>query len=244
MRYGLLADIHGNLEALEHALHVLAAEGAEELLCLGDVIGYNANPAECVDLVRERCSVTIKGNHERMVLGGSLDGVRQETIDATTWTRLQLSEDQLAWLEALPETARVGGDVLMVHGSPVDPDEYILTTDAIRESMSALKRDHPGVRICFYGHTHFPMFIGLPELHMRFHEQRTLGLRPDRIYLINPGSVGQPRDGCAKTAFALYDTDAAEVTFYRGEHDVKRAQDKIRAAGLSERFASRLGRGK
>lgn len=244
MRYGILADIHGNLEALEVALSRLDGEGADTILCLGDVVGYNANPAECLAKARERCSAIITGNHERMVLGRNLEGIRQETRDATEWTRDQLSAEEIAYIEALPESMPIGEHLLIVHGAPRDPDEYILSTDAIRDNMEVLRRDHPGVKVCFFGHSHFPMVIGYPDIHTRFHETRTIELDPSRLYLINPGSVGQPRDGCPKASCALYDDDAHAITIFREPYEIASTQGKIRAAGLSERLAARLELGK
>lgn len=244
MRYGILADIHANLEALEAAFTFLAEQEVDDIVCLGDIVGYNANPKECLDQVRARCSTSIKGNHERMVLGGSLAGVRQETLDATEWTRNQLSDEDLAYLGGLGDTAPLGDGVLLVHGSPRDPDEYILSTDAIRDNMDLLKREHPAVKVCFFGHSHFPMIIGLPEIHTRFHETKTVALDPARLYLVNPGSVGQPRDSCPLSSFAIFDTDRHAVTIYRRPYDVTKTQEKILAAGLHERLASRLERGK
>jgi predicted phosphodiesterase len=244
MKYGIIADIHANLEALENALRFLDAEKVDEILCLGDVIGYNADPVECLRRVRERCSVVIQGNHERMVLGASLYGVRRETLEATEWTRNQLSEDDLKFIEGLGEEKRVTDDILIVHGSPRDKDEYILSTDAIRENIHVLKAKHPGVKVCFFGHSHYPMVIGAPEVHTRFHETRRLELDKGRLYLINPGSVGQPRDGCPLSSFAIFDTDAWAVTIYRQPYDIAATQKKIIDAGIDKKLASRLELGK
>ena len=105
MRYGIIADIHGNVEALDNAIAFLQKEEVDEILCLGDVIGYNADPVECLAKVRSTCAAVIQGNHERMVLGGSLEGVRRETLEATEWTRNQLSEDDIEWIKTWPDEA-------------------------------------------------------------------------------------------------------------------------------------------
>ena len=138
MRYGIIADIHANLEALEKCLAFLESEKVDEILCLGDVIGYNADPSECLKLVRAKCKAVISGNHERMVLGASLYGVRKETLEATEWTKNQLSPDELKYIEGLADETKVGEKILLVHGSPRDKDEYILSTDAIRDRKSVV----------------------------------------------------------------------------------------------------------
>jgi predicted phosphodiesterase len=244
MKYGIIADIHANLEALENALRVLEAERVEKILCLGDVIGYNADPVACLKLAREKCAVVIQGNHERMVLGASLYGVRKETLEATEWTRSRLSPDDLKYIESLPEEARVDESILLVHGSPRDKDEYILSTDAIRENMHVLRTKHPEVKVCFFGHSHYPMVIGPTEVHPRFQETRKFDLDRNKVYMINPGSVGQPRDACPLSSFAVFDADAWTVTIYRLPYDIPATQKKILEAGIDRRLASRLEVGK
>ncbi len=244
MRYGIIADIHANLEALTKSIAFLDEQKVDKILCLGDVIGYNADPSECIKIVRERCSAVIQGNHERMVLGASLYGVRKETLEATEWTRSKLTPDELRYIEGLADEAKVGDPILLVHGSPRDKDEYILSTDAIRENVQWLKAHHPEVRACFFGHSHYPMVIGAPEVHTRFHETRKLDLNQDRIYLINPGSVGQPRDGCPLSSFAIFDDVAWSVTIYRQAYDIPATQKKIVDAGIDRKLALRLDVGK
>jgi predicted phosphodiesterase len=245
MKYGIIADIHANLEALTLALDFLEnEEKVDGILCLGDVIGYNANPKECLDVVRKKARAVIQGNHERMVLGASLFGVRRETLEATEWTRHQLSEEDIKYIESLPEEMLIDEKVLIVHGSPRDKDEYILTTDAIKANIAELAHKHPSVRVCFFGHSHYPMVIGAPEVHTRFHETRHLDLDPSRVYLINPGSVGQPRDGCPLAAFAIFDSDKWAVTIHRKAYDIEATQRKIIEAGIDRKLAMRLNVGK
>jgi predicted phosphodiesterase len=244
LRYGIIADIHANLEALEKCFTFLEGEKVDEILCLGDVIGYNADPSECIKLVRAKCKAVISGNHERMVLGASLYGVRKETLEATEWTRNKLSPDELKYIENLPEEQRITDEILIVHGSPRDKDEYILSTDAIRENVQTLKAKYPEVKVCFFGHSHYPMVIGAPEVHTRFHETRTLDLDKSRLYLINPGSVGQPRDGCPLSSFAIFDSEAWKITIFRQTYDIASTQKKILDAGIDKKLAARLDVGK
>lgn len=245
MRLGIVSDIHANLEALESALQALDDGGVEQIVCLGDIVGYNANPRECIALVRERCRLAIKGNHERMVLGGSLAGLRKETIDATTWTRSQLNQEEVEYLARLANQAVVEeAGALLVHGSPRDPDEYILSDGIIDASLELFARDYPEARVCFFGHSHFPMVLGPPDVHVRFHETQTVKLRPGRRYLVNPGSVGQPRDSCPLASCAIFDTDEDTVQVLRVEYDVETTKRKVREAGLADRFADRLSLGR
>ncbi|HVY62549.1 MAG TPA: metallophosphoesterase family protein [Planctomycetota bacterium] len=244
MRYGIIADIHANLEALSKAVAFLEEQKVDKFLCLGDIIGYNADPAACIKIIRDKCSHVISGNHERMVLGASLYGVRKETLEATEWTRNQLPAEDLKYIEGLPDEAKVTDKILIVHGSPRDKDEYILSTDAIRENVATLKSRFPDVKVCFFGHSHYPMVIGAPEVHTRFHETRKLDLDPNRIYLINPGSVGQPRDGCPLSSFAIFDDEAWQVTIFRQPYDIPATQKKILDAGIDKKLAARLEVGK
>ncbi len=246
MKYGVISDIHANLEALKVVLAHLDEQKVDQIICLGDVIGYNADPKECIKVVRARALCTIQGNHERMVLGASLVGVRRETIEATEWTRRQLDDEEMRWIEALPEEmlCPVDDRILLVHGSPRDKDEYVLSPDAIRENLNELRRRFPKVKICFFGHSHYPMVIGAPEVHTRFHETRTIALNPDRVYLINPGSVGQPRDGCPLAAWAILDMDKSTITIYRKPYEIQATQKKMIDAGIDKRLAQRLEVGK
>lgn len=244
MRIAILGDIHANLEALEAVLADARSHEVGGFACVGDVVGYNADPSECLRLVRERCSHVIAGNHERMVLGASLYGVRKEALEATEWTRNQLTSDELRYIEELPDDARVGNTILLVHGSPRDKDEYILSTDAIRENLQTLRMHYPETRVCFFGHSHCPMVIGAPEVHTRFHETRRLDLDRSRVYLINPGSVGQPRDACPNASCAVFDDEAFVVTIYRLPYDIATTQKKVIGAGLDRKLAARLDLGK
>ncbi|GIW72418.1 MAG: metallophosphatase family protein [Planctomycetota bacterium] len=244
MRYAIISDIHGNLEALETVLAHIEQEGVEQVLCLGDVVGYNANPKECLDLVRAHCAAVIQGNHERMVLGEDLDLVHPSTRHAIEWTRQQLDAEDLAYIAGMPERLEWQDDILLVHGSPRDRDEYILTAEALRENFLYLQEHFPRTRMCLFGHSHFPMIVAVPQLHAPLHETTTVKLEPGAVSLVNPGSVGQPRDGCPLASFAIYDTDDPSVTVVRCAYPIVKAQQKVRAAGLHERIALRLGLGR
>ncbi len=244
VRTAIISDIHGNLEALEMVFTRLETTGVERVVCLGDIVGYNADPAACVALVRERCSAVVQGNHERMVLGRGLEGVHRATRAAIAWTREQLDAEAIAWIASLPEQLELEGGLLLVHGSPRDPDEYLLGPAAVRASYAFLLEHHPHVRRCFFGHTHLPIVAAPPAPVLSFHESRSVEIDRERLAMINPGSVGQPRDGSPLAAYAVYDDETHTVTIHRSAYPIVRAQQKVRAAGLNERFARRLARGR
>ena len=242
--YAVISDIHGNLEALDAVLQDIP-DGTEKIHCLGDVIGYGASPNECCDLVREREMPLISGNHDLAVTDLSTDLVWFNPVAAAAveWTREQLTEENADFLRTRPRTIQEEG-VLFVHGSVRDPDEYILNGTIAQENLAILKKEYPDVRVCFFGHTHVkavaPSPTGVsPDSH-------TLDLTSEGPYLVNPGSVGQPRDGDTFASYILAEDslDGARVTYRFVEYDVEKAQTKIRAAGLPEILADRLSYGR
>jgi len=243
-KLGVVSDLHANFEALKVALRWLADHDVQDVVCLGDIIGYNANPVEVTYLAWERLSFAIKGNHERYVLGEEARGVKDEKLEVIRWTRDQLSEEYLGWLRALPDSHLLDGAVLLTHGSPRDPDEYVFKKSTAEEGLRYLGEKYPGVRLCFLGHTHLPMLIGAQGIDARFGETRTVELDPKGTYMINPGSVGQPRDGVPKTAFGVLDTKRWSFTWVRLPYDHETTAARIRDAGLDATMASRLARGK
>lgn len=243
-RYGILTDIHANLEALTTALETLEAEKVDQIVCLGDIIGYNASPGECLKLIQERATVSLKGNHERYLVGEVPQGVRQATLDVINWTRSALTEEQIGWVRELPDQAIHDDLLLLVHGSPRDKDEYLLTPEAIKASILKLGTDYVGIPLCLFGHSHIPMVVGGGKVDTDFKDTRKVDLDRQKTYLVNVGSVGQPRDNCPKCAFGIFDTDEWSVTVFRKDYDLVRAQQRILEAGLDRRLAIRLGHGK
>lgn len=242
MRVLIVADIHGNLEALEA---VLAAAGSvDRVWCLGDVVGYGPRPRECVERIRELAgATTVLGNHDAACLGRlPLDGFNPVARYALRWTMQQLGPEERAFLEGLPERL-VLADVTLVHGSLRAPVwEYIFTTEQAIATFDLL-----GTRLCFFGHTHVPFVLredaarrGRPPT--RPVDGDVLEVATGR-FLINPGSVGQPRDGDPRAAFALWEPDRQLVTFRRVPYNIPAVQAEMRRAGLPAFLIERLAIG-
>jgi diadenosine tetraphosphatase ApaH/serine/threonine PP2A family protein phosphatase len=222
-----------------------AAAGAERLLCLGDVVGYGADPGPCLDLVAARAAAIVAGNHEHGAIGRlALDWFNPAARAATEWTAARLAPDTRRWLDALPVLAREG-DATLVHGSPEEPEawDYLATATDGFAVFGAFD-----TRLCFVGHSHRPAVWSVgtsgPDHRAGFRAwPARVALRPGRRYLINVGSVGQPRDGDARAAYALWDVEARRVDIRRVPYDVRAAADKILAAGLPPILGERLARG-
>ena len=160
------------------------------------------------------------------------------------WTRDQLSTQYRDWLASLPDYHLYEGTFLLAHGSPRDPDEYIYKKDVVKGSLHHMEQYYKGVPICFFGHSHLPMLISRKRLETRFSETRTVDLDRNEVYLINPGSVGQPRDGVPKAAFGVLDLKRWRFTWVRLDYDFETTGQRIRDAGLDAGMATRLTRGK
>ena len=242
MRYLVLSDIHANLEALEAVLEAARDIPHERLLVLGDLIGYGANPNEVVDRVRDLAPhVVIRGNHDKVGAGlEPSDAFNAVARTAIRWTYEALSDDNRDWLADLPAGPVVIDDLLEIcHGTPQDEDMYVFDDGDVLRSMQAANR-----RLCLFGHTHVQVGYRLVNQSLTL---ETADLRrPLHIpishghYLINPGSVGQPRDGDPRAAYGVYDAQAQVVEIYRTPYPVERTQARIREAGLPEALAQRL----
>jgi predicted phosphodiesterase len=240
--YAVISDIHGNLEALEAVLKDVP-DGIERIYCLGDVIGYGASPNECCDLVREREMPLITGNHDLAVTDRSTDLAWFNPVAAAAveWTRKQLTEENANFLRTRPRMMRKEGE-LFVHGSVRDPDEYILNGAVARENLEILRKEYPDVQVCFFGHTHVKAVAPAPDGMSSGSFDLTMG----GPYLVNPGSVGQPRDGDTFASYVLAGDEAhgIRITYRFVEYDIEKAQAKIRAAGLPSMLADRLAHGR
>ncbi len=255
MRLLVLSDIHANLEAMEACL---AAAPAHDLVVnLGDVVGYNASPNEVCERVRALGGTVVRGNHDRACTGLiDLSEFNLVAAMSARWTSIALDNHHLNWLRSLPQgPARLDQvpGVEFVHGSPRDEDEYLLNVSTANANFQ--EPDHADVMM--FGHTHVQggfvqqedeTYPFLPNYESTDGPaESTLTLMPGERYLINPGSVGQPRDGDWRAAFALYENNGSapgQVTFYRVPYNVKEAQDRIIAASLPERLALRLATGR
>jgi diadenosine tetraphosphatase ApaH/serine/threonine PP2A family protein phosphatase len=238
MRYAIISDIHGNIEALEAVLRDAEAQKADELLCLGDLIGYGADPNECIEAVRPAASVVIAGNHDWAAVGKlGLEYFNAAAKRAAEWTESVLTAENRRYVERLPLTATVGDDVMLVHSSPSRPEEwmYVFHPGQAARDFSAFEQP-----FCFIGHTHQPaVFTDNGGFHLggaldRF--RMGVGTR----YMVNVGSVGQPRDGNPKAAYCLFDTEKLTVSIRRVEYDVARSSMKIVRNKLPRSLAERL----
>jgi diadenosine tetraphosphatase ApaH/serine/threonine PP2A family protein phosphatase len=249
MRVLVLSDIHGNLQALEA---VLAAAGeVDELWNLGDVVGYGANPNEVVERMRALAKVNVRGNHDRVCCGlTSSQGFNPVAAAAAAWTQRKLTPENLQWLRDMPQGPIAGnGRAMCAHGSPLHEDQYIVS---MRDAWTPLQQMQ--TEVTFFGHTHVQGGFSQREeewLENRPHyttkdeaESVEIEIPLGSRHLINPGSVGQPRDHDWRAAFAIYDSDAERLIFYRVPYDVAGAQVAIREAGLPERLAARLSEGR
>jgi diadenosine tetraphosphatase ApaH/serine/threonine PP2A family protein phosphatase len=249
MRALVVSDVHGNIQALQA---VLAAAGSfDELWNLGDIVGYGANPNEVIDTVRPLARINVRGNHDRVCCGlTSAVGFNPVAAEAAAWTQRHLTPENLQWLREMPQgPIRATERALCAHGSPLNEDHYIIS---MRDAWSPLQR--MSTEITFFGHTHVqgafsqqaPEWQEIRPLYKSPNEpeQFSIDVPVGSRHLINPGSVGQPRDGDWRAAFAIYDTAAERVTFHRIPYDVAAAQQAIRDAHLPERLASRLSTGR
>jgi diadenosine tetraphosphatase ApaH/serine/threonine PP2A family protein phosphatase len=239
MRLAILSDIHANLVALDA---VLAAVGSVDgVRVLGDVVGYGPEPDGVVDRLAGVGATGVLGNHDQAAIGRlGTELFNRDARAAAEWTRDRIAPTTRAWLTALPERLEEGAFTL-VHGSPRDPTwEYILDAGAARENLAAFRTPH-----CLFGHTHLPAAFRATTDGMAAGDPRD-GDRivlDDRRTLCNPGSVGQPRDGIPKAAWALLDVDTATLTWHRTAYDIAATQRAILAAGLPGRLATRLAVG-
>lgn len=240
MRYAVLSDIHGNLEALRAVL-ADAADRADDILCLGDVVGYGADPGPCVDLVGARARAVVAGNHEHAVVGRlDLSWFNRYARAAAEWTREQLDPNCAAYLDALPLTAAVE-DATLVHASPRQPQEwdYLVAEDDGLAAFAAFD-----TRVCFVGHSHVPAMWSLGSSGPDYARgDVSVTLDAGRRYIVNVGSVGQPRDRDPRAAYALWDVDARRIAVRRVAYDVAAARAKIEEAGLPRFLADRLAAG-
>ena len=240
MRYAIIADIHGNLEALNEVLNVCRQEGVRRIFCAGDVVGYGANPRECLDIIRQRNIVCVAGNHDWAACGKiPTDNFNREAAQAVAWTAKQLQRDELDFLKNLGLVYR-NEHFILVHGSLHRPEQFIYLTDVLRAADSFFLMDRP---VCFIGHTHVPAVMVKDEEETFNDEQRTFNIDTHKKYIVNVGSVGQPRNYSPTASFCIFDPDLGRLELKAASYDVETAQQKILAAGLPNILATRLAVG-
>jgi len=240
MSVAVLGDIHSNIAAFKAVLAKIDEQSIKRILFVGDLVGYNASPAECIRLFQQRDCVGVSGNHDRYTTGQEMRDVRETTVEAVEYTRKAIGDDGINFLRKLPDLRMVDQRYMIVHGSILDRDEYMLSNEIIAKNARELRSNYAGIDICFFGHSHFPAVIGNRKVDMQFPETRTVKLDPLKQYMINPGSVGQPRDGVPLASFAVFDPKAYAVTITRIEYDVQDSYDRIIKAGLGRGLAERL----
>ena len=242
MQLALISDIHANLEALTAVLAHCDEQGVDKIICLGDVVGYGASPVECLELVIDRCAVILMGNHEYAALGlVSTDSYNEVARTMTEWTRRLLSDKELHLMADLPMD-HTEGKMHFVHSSPFEPDRwhYIVSPES-----ALLAFQHLEGRICFFGHSHVPMVFeenpsGLPYCY----PGESFVIKPEKRYLVNIGSVGQPRDNDPRASYVIVDTDAQDCWFHRVAYDISSTQERMAQAELPEPLISRLAVGR
>lgn len=239
-RYAILGDIHSNLQALDVVLADARERGCTRFACVGDIVGYNANPRECVDRVRELSAATVRGNHDHYCAGlDNLEGFHPLAADVANWTRSMLSDDQLAFLKDLPYQRQIDGFTL-VHSTLDTPAKWGYVFDRYEAEQNFV---YQKTTVCFFGHTHVPLAFEKTD-EVRFGLYNRIKVALGRCYFINVGSVGQPRDGDNRAAYVIYDMPAGEIELRRLPYDITAAQKAIRDAGLPERLAQRLALGR
>ena len=240
MRFALFGDIHANLEALEAVLDDAANQGCTDYVCMGDLVGYNADPAACLEIVRTQNWPVVKGNHDEDASEDHpLEKMNPVAAEALEWTRKQLSDEQRAWLRHIRMVRQVE-NFTVVHSTLDQPQSWTYVTNKF-EAMSNFS--YQFTNLCFHGHTHVPR-IFIREDRVTEIEETSVIINPKFKYFINTGSVGQPRDGDWRACYAIYDVPTSTVSFRRVEYDLLTTQQKIRAAGLPEILAERLAAGR
>ncbi len=236
-KIAIFSDVHANLAALDAVLADASTQGVERYACLGDVVGYGPRPAECVTKIQDMECICIKGNHDEYIsYDDELNNFNNLAREALIWTKSQLSSPQKEWLASLPYTRRLGRQML-VHASMENPSAW----EYVRNSFDAsIAIKYQTTQMCFSGHTHVPVVFEMigGKVHVRHDEVVTID--PANKYLINVGSVGQPRDGDPLACYVVFDRLERTLTFRRVAYDVESVAQEILNAGLPEKLANRL----
>ncbi|CAN5413813.1 metallophosphoesterase family protein [soil metagenome] len=240
MRFAILSDIHSNLEALEAVLADSRAQDCTHFVCLGDVVGYNANPGECVKIIRDLECPIVKGNHDEQVSTvASTESFNELAEEAIDWTRAQLSAEDKAWLADLRLTRQVR-DFTIVHATLDTPGQWGYVFNDL-DAVASFTYQHTS--LCFFGHTHWPTAF-VRDDNVRRLAVGQIMLSSGKKYFLNPGSIGQPRDRDWRAAYGILHTDRQVFEQRRIKYDLEKAQRKIRQAGLPDRLADRLAVGR
>jgi diadenosine tetraphosphatase ApaH/serine/threonine PP2A family protein phosphatase len=238
MKYAIISDIHGNLEALESVLAEIDKQQVDSLLCLGDIIGYGPNPNECVEVIQQRAQLTLAGNHDHAPIGKlDISYFNPWARSAIEWTAAQLKQSAIDFLLNLPLKLEVDGFTI-VHATPLNPQEwnYIITIGDAAKNFTEFAG-----QICFIGHSHVPMVVAVNgNDDYRVIRENPVKIMPDMRYIINVGSVGQPRDFIPRAAYAIFDTEQQTYELFRVDYNIAETQSKILQSGLPPFLAERL----
>lgn len=240
MKFAIIADIHSNLEALQVVLEDIQEQKCTHHVCLGDVVGYNANPKECLDIIRKMGMPCIKGNHDEYCsMEADLDGFNPHAAEAVEWTRQHLSEEDRKWLRDL-KYMRLVTSFTIVHATLDSPERWGYVFDKLAAASSFAYQNTP---ICFFGHTHVPVAF-VRDTVVRGGTYSKFKIEAGKKYFINVGSVGQSRDGVPKATYVIYDAVEQSIELRRLDYDMSVTQKKILDAGLPPRLAERLALGR
>jgi predicted phosphodiesterase len=240
MKFAIIADIHANLEAFQVVLEDAKNQNVTHYACLGDVVGYNANPKECLDIVRTMGMPVVKGNHDEYCSTEEhLDGFNPAAAQAVNWTRKQLPAEDRQWLRDLKYTRMVTSFTL-VHATLDGPQRWGYVFDKLAAAASFT---YQNTSVCFFGHTHVPVAF-MRDSVVRGGTYSKFKVDPNKKYFVNVGAVGQPRDNNPKAAYVVYDVHEGTIELRRLDYDIAAAQKKILAAGLPQRLAERLAYGR
>ena len=241
LKYAIISDIHSNLEAFQTVLDKIHQEKVDRIICLGDLVGYNANPNECIELAKNEKIKCILGNHDAAVIGkADIKWFNVIARQAILWTKKNISPKNFTFLESLSENCFIDSNFFIVHGSPKNRDEYIFTIQEAKHHFEYLLEN--SINLCFFGHTHRrALYQHTSKGNFKNHtKEESLRLRKVDYYLINPGGVGQPRDYDPRASFLFYDSDKNRIEMVRLEYNIEKCAQKVLDAGLDARLAQRL----
>jgi predicted phosphodiesterase len=240
MKFAIIADIHANLEAFQVVLDDIKQQKCTHYACVGDVVGYGANPKECLEIVRKIGMPCVKGNHDEYCSSEEqLDGFNPHAAEAVAWTREQLNDEERQWLRDL-KYFRMVTSFSMVHATLDGPQRWGYVFDKLAAAASFT---YQNTGVCFFGHTHVPVAF-IRDSMVRGGTYSKFKVEQGKKYFVNVGSVGQPRDNNPKAAYVVYDVDEGTIELRRLDYDIAAAQKKILDAGLPPRLAERLAYGR
>ncbi|MEA3500980.1 MAG: metallophosphoesterase family protein [Candidatus Marinimicrobia bacterium] len=247
MKLGIISDIHSNLEALNEVMsNLIDEQKVDEIICIGDIVGYGANPNECIKIVKENVKYCVAGNHDYGVIKKtSIKNFNKFAKSAIQWTRRKLSVNNYEYLQKLPLTKKIPAwNLISVHSSPSTPSawKYLLFIESVKNEFNYFNE-----KICFIGHTHQPIVFEKCINEVNFYTAKNgleLKINGENKYIVNVGSVGQPRDGNPKSSFCTFNTKNNRLKILRVDYNIKNTQEKIIAGGLPKFLADRLEIGK